>query len=228
MAENKISVKDKAVQESLKANVGKYIEVRGIFVSGDPINKLEGEALERDIRFQKETQHRMYINKEPYIKFKIEDVNMQLKDKDAAERLVYQQIFTDSEGKKSLTVETKTKFTIGYRAGDKLIPIKQSALEGRRFAYNQGITVTFEVYQPKEGLCGVGLANIIFDEKPEFYESNFSEDRIGVVEGQNWATEVDDLGLDTGVQEPESAASDEPATEPAAESSGANWDEVWS
>ena len=70
MAE-KISVKDKKVQESLKANVGKYIEVRGVFVSGDPINKLEGEALERDIRFQKETQHRMYIQKDPYIKFKL-------------------------------------------------------------------------------------------------------------------------------------------------------------
>ena len=152
-------------------------------------------------------------------------------------------IYTNSDGQKSLTVETKSRFTIGYRSGDKLIPIKQSILAGKRFAYNQNITVTYEVYQNKETEeCGIGLANIIFDEKPKFFEFQDLTDRIGAVSGQNWADEVDDLGLDDS--KPSKASSNESdgwesipdsvGEEPADDSTngstddGADWGSVWS
>lgn len=243
----RISTKNNEVQESLKANVGKIIEVRGVLTGGDPINKLEGEALVRDIEFQRKQQHRKYVTKDPYIKFQVKEVKLALKDKDAAERLVYQMIYTNSDGQKSLTVETKSRFTIGYRSGDKLIPIKQSILAGKRFAYNQNITITYEVYQNKETEeCGIGLANIIFDEKPKFFEYQNLTDRIGAVSGQNWAEEVDDLGLDDSNDSKPSKASsgslesdgwssipDSVGEEPTDDSStgstddGSDWGSVW-
>ncbi len=228
----RISTKDNAVQADLAQHVGKIVEVRGILASGDPINKLDGEALQKDIQFQKEKQHRKYLQKDPYIKFKINNANLELKDKDSAERLVWQMIYESPEDHtKSLTAETKSMFTIGYRNGDKLIPIKRSSLEGKRFAYNQGVTLTFEVYQSKETkVCGIGLANIIFDEKPSFYNAETSIDRIGACESQNWATEVEDFSDDA----PTAAPANEPANEPVnetpqteASADAADWGSVW-
>ena len=195
----RLSLRDKNVQAELEKVVGKIIEVHGVLTAGDPINKLEGEALEKDIEFQKNVQHRRYLQKDPYIKFRVSEAELTLVDKDVAERLVFQTIYNDpKDGSKSVSVESKTKFSIGYRNGDKITAIKLASLEGRKFAYNQGITVTYEVYKPKDGGdCGIGLANIIFDEKPKFYEFVDQSDRIGAVAGQNWADEVDDLGLDT-------------------------------
>jgi hypothetical protein len=237
----RVSLKDKHVQAELEPLVGKIVEVHGILVAGDPINKLEGEALEKDIKYQRDVQHRRYLTKEPYIKFRINDVQMDLTEKNIAKRIVYQNIFTDKEtGVRALSVESKTKFSIGYRNGDKITAIKLAALEGRRFAFNQGLTVTYEVYKPKDGDCGVGLANIIFDEKPKFYEFVDQTDRIGAVEGQNWSDEVDDLGLDAAPAQDTQAAPASEATQaapaanttaPAAEASApadeSDWGAVW-
>lgn len=192
----RISVRDAAVQEDLKKVIGKIITVEGILTGGDPINKLDGEALVRDIAFQKEKQHRKFLVKEPYIKFTISDVKMELKDKDSAERLIYQQIYKNPEtGEKLLTIESKNdRFTIGYRDGDKLIPIKKDSILGKRLLFNQGITVTYKVYQMKDsGVCGIGIENIIIEGNPQFYDASVQMSRSGCPEEQNWSTEVADF-----------------------------------
>lgn len=239
-ATNKIKITDENVQKNLALCVGKYIEVKGILSGGDPINKLEGAALQKNIEFQKNTQHRKYIQKDPYTSFRISNPAFELKDKDAFERLVLQKVYKGTEGDtKYMTVETKNRFSIGYRKGDVIVPIKKSSIEGKHVSYEQGLTVTFEVYQVKDtGVCGIGLANIIFDEKPKFYQKDENGDKIGAIKAQNWSDDVEDFGdeAETTNKVEEKAEktdefdwSDNTATETLlADSDSANeWDDVW-
>lgn len=213
---SRISVRDKSVQEDLKMVVGKIITVNGVLTGGDPINKLEGEALKRDIVFQKEKQHRKFLQKEPYIKFTISDAKMELKDKDSAERIIYQQMYKNPETEeKTLTVESKNdRFTIGYRDGDKLIPIKKDSIMGKRLLFNQEVTVTYKVYQMKDsGICGIGIENIIIEGYPQFYDSSKRDSLVGCPKEQNWTSEAADFGSEGTVVKSDSNEAAEPKSE---------------
>ena len=59
----------KNVQKNLALCVGKYIEVKGILSGGDPINKLEGAALQKNIEFQKKYTAQKIYSERPIYEF---------------------------------------------------------------------------------------------------------------------------------------------------------------
>lgn len=213
-----VSIKDKEVQKSLKENVGRIISVRGVLKAGDPINPLTGDALEKDIAFQKNTQHRRYLLKDPHFKFTISGAEL-LKPEDgkktAAEAYIAQSIYGDD---KLYTVETRTDraFAIGYKKADGVPKlINRESIAEKHFAHGQEITINFKVYEPKDGGdCGVGFENIVFSEQPKFWEGS----RTGALGAfADWDVEADDLNdaevvKDTGSEpddSPEAGTSDD-------------------
>ncbi len=217
MAEkNTISLKDKKVQAELAEKNGKLMTITGIYSGGNIISKLEGDALERDIDFQKNQMHRRYLKTEPYYKFNLSEVEQHLVDKDVAEAWLNQQIYRDSNGVKRITVETKNSFAIGYRKENgKIAPIKRDSLEGKAFAYGQKVTITFAVYVPRStGEPTIGFENIFFDTKPKFYIPQSNKDLIGTNEVQGWELDPEDFSEEEGTVVPESAEADDGFDEP--------------
>ncbi len=229
----KVSLKDPAIKEELAQKVGKIMLVHGKLAGGDPIKKLEGEDLQKDIDFQKDTQHRRYPITDPHYKFRIEDAKLELKDKDSAERYLYQQIYEGKDGKKFLSVETKTDFTIGYRKSpESIAPISRKSLEGKKFAFGQEVTLTYSVYMNKSTQeASIGFENIIFEERPTFYVPEFNSDTVGAVEGQGWDTEVEDFSDEGGTVLPETPAPTDDGTDggdPAGDApAGDLWENSW-
>ncbi len=228
---NRVSLKDPAIKEELAKKVGKVMTITGKLAGGDPITKLEGEALQEDIKFQKEKQHRRFPVTDPHYKFRIEDAALNLKDKDCAEKYLFQQIYTNAEtGKKYFSVETKNDFTIGYKTAEGTIrPISRQSLAGKKFAFGQEVTLTYSVYMNKSTEeASIGFENMFFSQKPEFYVPEFNADTVGVVEGQGWDTSsVEDMSEESGNVLPENTATETPAEPAPAQGSESLWDNNW-
>ncbi len=226
----KISLKDPAVRAELAKKVGKVMTITGKLCGGDPITKLEGEALAEDIKYQKEKQKRKFPVTDPHYKFRISDAVLTLKDKDAAERYLYQQIYSDQEGVKRFSVETKNNFTIGYCTPEgKIRPIKRETLAGKKFAFGQEVTLTYSVYMNKSTEeASIGFENMFFSQKPEFYIPEFNADTVGVVEGQGWDTsELEDFSEEEGTVIAPTAAPADNAEGNAEGNTGGSEDSLW-
>lgn len=190
-----ISIKDKEVQKNLKANVGRVISIKGTLKAGDPINPLTGDALDKDIAFQKNTQHRKYLIKDEHFKFSVNNAEIITHadgKKTAAEAYLAQQIYGDDN---TYTVETKSnrEFALGYKKEDgtpKLI--NRASVAGKHFAHGQLVTINYKVYEMRDtGDCNVGFENLVFEEQPKFWQGQVAG-AIGAF--ADWDTEADDLG----------------------------------
>lgn len=201
MAE-KLKYDEKKVQESLRSLPSDAIlEVHGTYSYGDVLNKIDGELLKKVIESDRKNKRpEKCIKKVPHYRFQLNDVTVPLTGKNGApanafEALVNQRVDRwekDGEARSNLKEELRNNFAIGYRSGDKVIAINRKNLEGKRFAYGQGMTITYELYE-YDGQLLVGIANVIFDERPQLYVAENAAARLGAKASQGWATEVDNF-----------------------------------
>ena len=228
-----IKLKDKKVQDNLKTlDPNTIIEVHGTLTFGDPLDFVKGKTLEMiQERDKKNGRPASYIptepnGKRPRVCFTLSDVTNPLtgdngKPANAFEALINQKVqrWEDESGneKTNLKEELTRKIQlIGYRKGDKVIPLANKSLEGKILNNGQGITITYEIYEYEDEMH-IGVANMIFDEYPSFY--NGSGSRIGAKKSQNWATEEE------SVAGGETSEAGEPVAEEATEETAAT--NVW-
>ena len=190
----KVEIRSADVQKSLMANIGRVISITGVLKSGDPINRLNGDALEKDIEFQRATQHRRFLVRDPHYKFTIESASVVSVDgkKTAAEAYLEQQIYGDDG---LFTVETKSErqdFALGYRKPDGIPKlINRRSILGKKFSHGQKVTLNYKIYEVKDtGEACIGFENMVFEEIPSFWEGA-SSDAIGAF--PDWDIVADDL-----------------------------------
>ena len=216
----KVEIRSADAQKSLMANIGRVISVKGVLRSGDPINRLTGDALEKDIEFQKNTQHRRFIVRSPHYKFTIENAEVVAVDKKktAAEAYLEQQIYGDDG---LFTVETKSErqdFALGYRKPDGVPKlINRKSIAGRKFSHGQLVTLNYKIYELKDtGEACIGFENLVFEAMPSFWEG---ADTNAIGAFPDWDIEADDLSSASSIPDGFEAVAEEEESE--------LWDNQW-